>query len=62
MELTDEALDYPDCRPPRPLDEIGITLPPRLQKMLDERRAEKAREQRTGATGHGASAPSRIGR
>jgi hypothetical protein len=57
MELTDEALDYPDCRPPRPLAEIGITLPPRLQKMLDERRSKQARERRIDATERDASAP-----
>jgi hypothetical protein len=38
MELTEENQDYMDCRPPR---ETGIPLTPRLQKILDDRKAEK---------------------
>jgi hypothetical protein len=38
MELTDENQDDMDCRPPR---ETGIPLTPRLQKILDDRKAKK---------------------
>jgi hypothetical protein len=40
MELTDDALDYPDCRPLG--RETGVATPEYLQKLIDERKAKLA--------------------
>jgi hypothetical protein len=43
MKLTDENLDYPDCRPLNPNTSIKVS--PRLERLMAEahaRRAEKA--------------------
>ncbi len=42
MELTDEALDYPDCRPLR--HDTGVATPKRIQDLVDARKAKLAAE------------------
>jgi len=55
MKLTDENQDGMDCRPPTGRD-TGISVPPRLQRALDEAVApgggQKAPAATGGAAGH----------
>ena len=39
MELTDENLDYEDCRPPR---ESTVEAPDRIKKLIEARKAKRA--------------------
>lgn len=41
MKLTDEALDFPDCRPVT--ESSDVALPPRISQMLQARQAEADR-------------------
>lgn len=44
MKLTEEALDFPDCRPVT--ESINVALPPRISQMLEERKAKAEAERR----------------
>ena len=37
-----EAFDYEDCRPLRSMEEIGISCPPEILKMIEESQAKKS--------------------
>lgn len=45
VEENPDAFDDPDCRPLRTLEETGISTPPYLQKLMDERKAELAEDE-----------------
>lgn len=40
--ITDEMLDYPDCRPVRELSDFGDSLPEWLKELIEKREVEQA--------------------